>query len=274
NTRPSRLIEPCQLGFRAETLIMESTYGAKTDRHPSLKDESNRIVHLMQETLDNGGKVLVPTFAIGRGQEVLFMLENYMRSGLLEKVPIYLDGMVNKALRIYRHNAMYLKREVQLRILSSDDDPFKSEQYFTPQRKDRSDVLEQEKCIILATSGMLNGGPVLTYLRHLAPDEKNLLMLSGFQAKGTRGRELSEGAKELNIDGDLVPINLKVEQAQLSGHSDHEGLVQFARSVEGLKRVFLVHSEPEKGKELSKELAHLLRGVEVVLPKLGETIRL
>ncbi|MBI5036535.1 MBL fold metallo-hydrolase [Candidatus Micrarchaeota archaeon] len=274
NLRPTRLLEGARKGYEADTLIIESTYGSKKDKHPSLKDVSNRLVSMAKETFANGGKVLIPTFAIGRGQEILFMLENYMRSGALEETPIYLDGMVNKVLRIYRHNALYLKKEIQYRILSSDDDPFKSEHYFVPKTKDRSDVFEQERAIILATSGMLNGGPVLTYVKKLGPHKENTLILVGFQAKGTRGRELEEGAEELTIDGQIVPINLGVERANISGHSDHVDLVDFARNVKGLKNILVVHGEPEKSRELADALQKIHKKARAHVPKLGEEIEL
>lgn len=271
NARSSRLLEGAEQGMEAETLVIESTYGSKCDVHPSGKEAARVLVDSIRETVQKGGKVIIPTFAIGRGQEILFTLESYLRSKGLEKTPVYLDGMVNKVLRIYRHNAIYLKKEVQRRILTSDDDPFKSEHYLVPTTRSRSDVFDQPTAVILATSGMLNGGPVLTYLEHLGPDEKNKLIMVGFQAQGTRGRLLLEGARHLEIRGRVVDINLKVDQAPFSGHSDHKELVEFARSVKGLKNVFIVHGEEAKSLELQAALKKHLKNCRVEVPKLGET---
>ncbi len=274
NDRETRLLDAAHTGYAADALIIESTYGAPEDRHPSLKDASNQLVQSIQKTLDRGGKVLIPTFAIGRGQELLFLLENYMRSGLMQETPIYLDGMVSKVLRIYRHNALFLKKEVQHRILSSEDDPFKSVHYRTPQTKDRSDVLQQEKAIILATSGMLNGGPVLTYLKHLGPDERNTLIFTGYQGAGTRGRQLLEGARELQLDDELIPINMQVQEAKFSGHADFQGLTEFAKSVKGLKDIFIVHGEKAKSESLGKALGKIHRNARIHVPALGEQIQI
>ncbi|MCX6767358.1 MAG: MBL fold metallo-hydrolase [Candidatus Micrarchaeota archaeon] len=274
NTRSSRLLEGATRGLEADILIIESTYGSKKDRHASAKEASQKLVKSIRESLDKGGKVIIPTFAIGRGQEILFTLESHIRSGALPRVPIYLDGMINKALRIYRHNAVYLKKEVQRRILTSDDDPFKSPYYLVPERKDRSDVFEQEKAIILATSGMLNGGPVLTYLEHLGGDKKNKVILVGYQAEGTRGRALLDGAKELELDGKTIDIKLKVDQAPFSGHSDYQELVEFARTVKGVETVFIVHGEEQKPFELAKGIEDVFKhSVDVIVPSLGETVR-
>jgi len=272
--RESRLLDGAATDLEADALIIESTYGAKTDKHPSLKATGKGFIDSVNKTLKIGGKVIIPTFAIGRGQEILFTLESYLRSGGLEHVPIYLDGMVTRALRIYRHNAIYLKKEIQRRILTSEDDPFKSEFYFIPQRKDRSDVFEHDRAIILATSGMLNGGPVMSYLDKLGNDPNNKVLLVGYQAEGTQGRELLDGRGYVEHEGRRIDVNCDIEQAPFSGHSDHAELVSLAKSVRGLKNVYIVHGEGSKSYELSEAIQSSCKGVQTVIPELGETIRL
>lgn len=275
--RETRLLEPAKTGIEAQVLITESTYGSRNDKHPSLKSASATFIASVKKTLERGGKVLIPTFAVGRGQEVLFTLESFMRSQALPEVPIYLDGMVKKALRIYRHNAIYLKREVQLRILSSEDDPFKSEHYRVPETKDRSDVVEGEPCIILATSGMLTGGPILHYLKELGNDSNNSLILVGYQGEGTPGRALLQGAKEMEIDGAAYLLSLEVLQAPFSAHADHDQLIEFAKSVQGLEKVFVMHGEGSKSDELASDIEKQCnkgkgmhsRKVEAIVPELG-----
>ena len=271
NTRASRLLEGATLGLEGEILVIESTYGRRESRHPAFASVGKQLIDSINVTLRKGGKVIIPTFAIGRGQEILFTLENYLRSGGLHKSPIFLDGMINKALRIYRHNAIYLKKEIQHRILTSDDDPFKSEAYLIPQTKDKSDVFEKNEAIILCTSGMLNGGPVLTYLKRLGNDKKNKVILVGFQAQGTRGRALLEGTEELEIDDEKIDIRLEVDQAPFSGHADHPELVSFAKSIKGLKKVFVVHGEGQAPFELAEEIEKRCKGVKAEVPELGST---
>ena len=272
NLRTSRLLEGAQTGLEGEVLVMESTYGAKADSHTASKDVGKQLIDSINSTLKKGGKVIIPTFAIGRGQEILFTLESYMRSGGLHSCPIFLDGMVNKALRIYRHNAIYLKKEVQRRILTSDDDPFKSEFYHVPEKKDKSDVLDSGECIILCTSGMLNGGPVLRYLEALGGNRKNKMILVGYQAEGSRGRALIEGAKEIEIGGQQVEINLEVDQARFTAHSDHRDLVKFAKGIKGLKQALIVHGEPHKQDELAQAIEEHCKGVQAYAPQPGEAV--
>lgn len=275
NPRPTRLLSGANLeNLDAEILVTEGTYGGEKDAHASSKDLAAHLVSSVQKTLDKGGKVLIPTFAIGRGQEVLFLLESHMRSGVLERVPIFVDGMVNTALRIHRHNALYLKDEVKRRILTSEDDPFKSPFYVVPKTKDRSDVFEKEKAIVVAPSGMLNGGPALFYLQKLARDRKNKVILTGYQASGTMGRQLSEGAKSVEINGETVPLKLEIEEARLSAHADRHALLDLAHRLPSLQQIFIVHGEESKCLELKEGLREQARKqkreLQVHVPSLGE----
>lgn len=274
NTRESKILSGCEKGLRADVLIMEGTYGGKKDRLPSLKSASKQLVDSINETLRAGGKVLIPTFAVGRGQNIMMVIESYMRSGALPKVPVFTDGMVNRANRIYRHNVIYAKDEIKMRILMSDEDPFKSPFYKVPRTKDRSDVLSQS-CIILSTSGMLTGGPVLTYLKNMLGNPKDKLIIVGYQVEGTLGRKLLDGEKYVVLDKDEnkeYKVEMKVETVPFSGHSDHDDLIKFARGIKGLKKVFLMHGEPRKLKELAYDLEepHL----EVIIPKNKDTFRI
>jgi len=277
NLRETKITEGAQLGIKAKNLILESTYGGKTDKLPSLKIASQNLIESIKETLIAGGYVLIPTFAVGRGQNIMMVIESYMRSGALPKVPIYTDGMVNRANRIYRHNVIYAKEEIKMRILMSDEDPFKSPFYKIPQTRDRSDVLS-EPCIILSTSGMLTGGPVLTYLQKLIEDPKNKLIIVGYQVDGSLGRKLIDGEKYVELghgeDKKEYEVRMKVETVPFSGHSDHDELVKFTKSIKGLKKVFLMHGEPRKIDELAQDIQKHLKQVEIIIPKNEESFKI
>ncbi|MFA5382632.1 MAG: MBL fold metallo-hydrolase RNA specificity domain-containing protein [Candidatus Micrarchaeia archaeon] len=276
NLRETKIIEGAELGLKAKNLILESTYGGKTDRLPSLKNASQQLIESIKETLIAGGHVLIPTFAVGRGQNIMMVIESYMRSGALPKVPIYTDGMVNRANRIYRHNVIYAKEEIKMRILMSDEDPFKSPFYKVPKTKDRSDVLS-EPCIILSTSGMLTGGPVLNYLEKLIENPKNKLIIVGYQVEGSLGRKLLDGEKYVQLgygeDKKEYEVKMKVETVPFSGHSDHDDLIKFVKSIKGLKKVFLMHGEPKKIQELAEDIQQNKK-VEVIMPKNTEIFKL
>ncbi len=258
--------------LNADVLIMESTNGADDDVAIPVHEFSHAMLKSINDTIKQGGKVIIPSFAIGRGQEVLFRLNDYMRSGAIPKVPIYVDGMINRAMRIYKRNVTFCKPEVQKRISISKEDPFTSENFVEVDRRHRGKIItSQESAIIVATSGMLKGGPVLHYLQELAANPAHKLMFVGFQAKGTLGREIDEGARDVEIDGEKVNLKLAIEKKRISGHSDRTQLQLFPKRVKGLKRIFLVHGDEERMKQLAEALK---KKHKVDMPLLGEEFTL
>jgi hypothetical protein len=262
--RKTRILDPCERGISADTLIVESTYGGKNDVIPSYKESYQKMIGIIRETLDQGGHVIIPSFAVGRAQEVLLALDDYMRSGAIPNTRIYIEGMIGKAMKIYRHNAIYANDDIKRRILMSEDDPFKSPNFHQPRSKTREDVLK-EPCIIVTTSGMLSGGPVLFYLEKLGNDPKNTIIFVGYQAEGTNGQKVLRGEKKIVIEDKEVELNMRVESVKLSGHADFNELVQFVKSVKGLKKVFLMHGEKTDLRDA------LEKDYEVVMPRLLET---
>ncbi|MEM4272022.1 MAG: MBL fold metallo-hydrolase RNA specificity domain-containing protein [Candidatus Bilamarchaeaceae archaeon] len=265
--RGTRLLDGCERGLSADALILEGTYG--NEELPGTKASVDRLIHEIRETIKEGGHVIIPSFAVGRGQEILLLLESYMRSGALPHVKIYMDGMVKKAMKIYRQNIPYAKEEVQKRVLMSADDPFASKHFFLPRSKGRKEVLE-EPCIIVSTSGMLSGGPVLLYLKELGGNPKNKIIFVGYQAEGTRGRAILEGEREIVIDGEEVRLRLKVAEVRLSGHAGKSELLQFARGIKGLKKVILVHGELEGLEAMARNLE---KDFDVEIPSVLEEIK-
>ena len=267
--RNTRTLEACHRDFSAETLIMESTYGAKEDVIPSYKESGTKLVASINETINKGGHVLIPSFAVGRAQEILLTLDDYMRSGALVKTKIFVEGMINKAMRIYRHNAYYASDDIKKRILMSEDDPFKSKFFHISRNKDRKDVLS-EPCIVVSTSGMLTGGPIHFYLSKLANDPKNKLIFVGYQAEGTPGRKILNGEKKVKIGYSAqeheIEINIQIENIRMSGHADYNELLQFIKGIKNLKRVFLIHGEKTDLKET------LENKYEIITPKLSDSL--
>ncbi len=262
--RKSRVLDPAARDLSAKTLIMESTYGGDEDIIPSYKEGYQKMVRVINETLNKGGHVIIPSFAVGRAQEVLLALDDYMRSGAIPSTKIFIEGMIGKAMKIYRHNAIYANDDIKRRILMSEDDPFKSPNFYSSRSKQKEDVLK-EPCIIVTTSGMLTGGPVLFYLDKLGNDPRNTIIFVGYQAEGTPGRKIVEGKRRVTIRDKTLDIKMRVESIKLSGHADYNELIQFARSIKGLQRIFLVHGEkPEMKDALEKRY-------EIVVPRLLET---
>jgi predicted metal-dependent RNase len=271
NNRETSLLNAAELPQKKiDYLLMESTYAGKNDKLPSLKNASKQLADAVKKTLKHGGKVLVPVFAVGRGQEIMFVLENYIRSGYLPALEIFVDGMIGRANKICRHNVVYLREEIPNRILLADDDPFKSPFIKTPKTKNKKDVFAAKKAVILATSGMLSGGPSVFYLQKLAGSKKNTIILVGYQAEGSIGRRLSEGAKEIELRKKKVKVGLEVKEIHFSGHADYNGLLDFAAKANAEKTV-LVHGETKKMPDLKKAVEARLKK-EVLLPRLNETI--
>ena len=159
-------------------------------------------------------------------------------------------------MRIHRHNVVYCREELQKRILMNDDDPFKSENFHNVTTKQqRAKIMSGgESAIILTTSGMMTGGPVLKYIEHMGCRPENKMIIVGYQAEGTLGREIVEGAKEVTIDGRKAEIKMKVEKYHLSAHADRQQLLSFAGRVRGLKKIFIVHGDPSRSRELQDAL--------------------
>ncbi|MEM3227361.1 MAG: MBL fold metallo-hydrolase [Candidatus Micrarchaeaceae archaeon] len=253
NLANSKLLAGANLkGLKADTLIMESTYGAKSDVFPKRDEVVSKMVNSIKETIIAGGKVIIPTFAVGRGQEVLLLLDDYINSGRIPKVQVYIDGMINRAMRIHRHNVIFCREELQKKILMSDYDPFKSPNFVQVERRgERNRIASSDSSsIIVTTSGMLVGGPALFYLSKLAKDPLNKIILVGYQAEGTLGRALQDGANEIVINHAKIKVELKVEKYKMSAHADRQQLELLPKKIEGIRNIFIVHGEKSKSEDL------------------------
>jgi len=270
----TNLLDPAFTNFqRVETLIIESTYGAKTDVMPSRKEVEEQFMQVVNKTMERGGIVLIPSFSVERAQEVMTIL---VKNNFL--YPIYLDGMIWDANGIFTAYPEYYGKAMMKEAMSGRD-PFLS-----PIFKRISSSSEREKawndrpCIIISTSGMLTGGPVLEHLKHLAEDEKSTLIFVGYQAEGTLGRKIQKGWGEIPIEenGKTIPlkINMEVYTADgLSAHSDRRQLLAYIGNLTSKpKRVFVVHGEEEKAISLANTIERIFK-IESYPPRLLETLR-
>ncbi len=271
NLAKSKLLDGADLkDLRADALITESTYGGDDDVHLQEKEMVKGMVKSIKETILRGGKVIIPSFGVERGQEVLLYLDDFMNSGTLPKVPIYVDGVIGKVMRIFRHNVIYCRKEIQSKILMSDYDPFKSDNFiFVESKVQRKKIIDgDESCVIVTTAGMLTGGPVVGYLKGLAGNSANKLILVGWQPEGSSGRKLLEGQKEIDFHGSKLKVNLEVEMHKMSGHADRNQLELLPKKIQGLKEIFIVHGEKKKQEALKRALE---KSYKVVIPKIGES---
>lgn len=267
---------------RCETLVIESTYGAASDFQPSREEASQEIQDVISRTLRRNGKVICPVFAVGRSQEVMMAIDALFRSGEVKPVPVWLDGMIQEATAIHASHPNYLATDLRSSLLKDDgQNPFTSEWFRQVQgREMRENILmDTSPCIVLATSGMLNGGPVMSYFRNWAHDDRNVLCFVGYQAEGTLGRRLQKGFSEvpLLIDGrtEIVKVGLDMVTIDgFSGHSDRRQLMDFVGQMSPTpKNVICHHGDYHKCNELGHSLREKFR-VRTWAPKNLETIRL
>ena len=184
----SMLLESADTRFpRVETLLVESTYGAKEDIQPTREEVEGAFIKSVNEILKGGGKVLIPIPAVGRAQELMMVIDKYMKSGQLTESPVFMEGMIQEATAIHEAHPEYLERSLKQKILETDDNPFDSEYFTNIEHADGRDepLREDSPCIVIATSGMLEGGPVLEYFRNFAPNPKNKILFVSYQVNGT-----------------------------------------------------------------------------------------
>ena len=279
----SILLESAYTNYpRVETLLIESTYGAKEDIQPSRQEVETAFIASVNSVLKEGGKVLIPIPAVGRAQELMMVIDQYMKSGQLTEAPVFMEGMIQEATAIHEAYPEYLARELRQKILETDDNPFDSEYFTNIEHSDsREEALREESpCIIIATSGMLEGGPVIEYLRNVAPDKKNKILFVSYQVNGTLGRRVMDGARQVSLIGkngkvEVVSINCGIERLEgFSGHSDYNQLMSFVQRLRPkLRRVLVNHGERRKSENLSMSIRRMYR-VSTHYPQIQEAIKL
>lgn len=276
------LLEPAGTEFpRVETIITESTYGAPQDLMPSRIEAEERLASHINETLDQGGKVLIPVPAVGRAQDIMLVIDGYMRRGLLKEAPIFIEGMISEATAIHTAYPEYLAKPVRDSILREGVNPFQSD-YFTmvEHPSARQEIIEGEPSIIIATSGMLEGGPAIDYFKHLTSDSRNALIFVSYQIEGTLGSRVQKGITEvpmINSEGrvEIIKANLRVESIQgFSGHSDRRQIVSYIRRVTPKpERIIVSHGEGSKCFSLAN-LFYTKYKLETRVPSVLETVML
>lgn len=266
------LLKPPAPPLDVDIVLLETTYGDRV--HPDPEPEIEAFCEAIKESASRGGMVLIPAFAVDRTEVVLLLLHELMSAGRIPRLPIYADSpMALRVLDIYRHAIS--DQDLDVRPID-DQEPFTAgEDVHECRTPDESRSLSEltYPSIIISASGMATGGRVLHHLARLLPDNRNTIILSGFQAAGTRGRLLAEGKRTVKLLGQHVPVRATVVAMEsLSVHADADDLVSWVGSLLNPPEiVYAVHGEPEGSDAMCERLAEELDLV-AVRPRQGERV--
>lgn len=261
-----------QVPAGADVVLIESTYGNR--QHPA-EDVQLRLAQILNNTFKRGGSVLLPSFAVGRAQALLLVLQRLRRSGeLAADVPIWLDSpMAEQATEITLKHAKLLRiSPSEARSLTDGvryvTKPAQSQKLAASLADSRA-----RPSIVISASGMATGGRVLNYIETMAPQARHHIAFPGFQAGGTRGARMIAGEREIKMHGQWVPVNAEISHLDgFSGHADADGLLQWLRALpRPPEQVFVVHGEPAAADALRSRIQHEL-GWNVRVPSQGETV--
>lgn len=260
----------------ADYLIMESTYGNRL--HEEFSSSTAKLIDIINKTAHRGGTVIIPSFAVGRTQELVYRFNKYYENEKLDeylKIPIYVDSpMAVAATEVFQRNSSTFDKEAKGLILDGDN-PFKFSnlRYVTDQNESMALNKNKYPKVIISTSGMANAGRIRHHLKHNIWDEKNSLVFVGYQAEGTLGRIILNGAKKVKILGEEVAVKAEIYNLQgFSGHADQKVLLNWVRNFKKKPtKIFIVHGEAESTQALSKLIEEELN-IETVIPNLGDVV--
>ena len=270
----------------ADFLVMESTYGDRL--HIENENKAERFIQIVTDTISQGGTVVIPSFAVGRTQEILYELNKFKGSSndtpefdrrfdLLMHTPVYVDSpLAISATEVFRENMNLFDEETQ-ELIQRGDNPLEFPGLKFTQTVEESKELNEsdESCIIISASGMCEVGRIKHHLKHNIWNPKNTILFVGYQALGTLGRKIVDGAKTVKIFGEEVSVNARVEYIEgYSGHADQQGLLNFVYSfIKKPEHIFLVHGE-EQGQKVLRDKIIEDTEVPVTIPDYGETYEL
>ena len=259
----------------ADYLIMESTYGGRL--HKDNTHVANKLVDVVQRTARRGGRIIVPSFAVGRTQQLVVLLHQLTNEGRVPNIPIFVDSpLAVNATEVFRRHPECFDAETQ-KYLDNHEDPFGFQRLRYIREANESKKLNDlhGPFVVISASGMCESGRILHHLRNNIEDPRNTVLITGFQAADTLGRKLVEKWQEVNIFGEPHRVRAEIASLdELSGHADQRELLEWMKpAAQGLKKVFLVHGEPEQQQVLAKRIRSTW-GIDVAIPSPGESFEL
>ncbi len=262
------LLFPPSKPQKADYLFVESTYGNKL--HPK-EEVSKKLIEVINKTVHNRGALIIPSFAVERLQTLMFLLWKLYDEGKIPNIPIFIDSpMGNNVLNVFERFASWHK------IAPTEFNNMKNRMNIITSYKETWETIDDPRPkIVIAGSGMITGGRVLTYLKQLIDEKSTTVLIVGYQAEGTRGRQLLEGAHELKFFGKYYPVKATVEHIDsLSAHADQEGIVSWLSEIKNTPQsTYLIHGEANALNTLRVKLKDTYKW-DVVIPKLNQIIEI
>lgn len=271
--RDEILREPSQ-AYNVDYLVLESTYG---DRRHSAEQPRAELVRVIRQTVERGGALIIPAFSVGRTQTLLYILRELEEEKLIPALPVFVDSpMAIGATDVFRNNTRDLNLECRTEFLSGKN-LFSPTNLRYAQTVDESMAINRQTdpCIIISASGMLAGGRVLHHLKNRLGDKQNTLLFIGYQAEGTRGRQILDGAQKIKIFGKEIPVKAHIERIEgFSGHADYQEILAWLMGFnQAPKHIFLVHGEPDAAGALADRIRERF-GWTVSIPSEGQKFEL
>jgi len=258
--------------IRPDIVICESTYGDRLHTNRSFEEE--RLFNTIYEVISQGGKVLIPAFAIGRAQEVILILRNYMKKRKVS-FNIFIDGMVREVIKVYRNNPTYLSSRYYKRVLKGEEIFLADNINVVSDKKQREEIISSsDPCVIISSSGMLTGGPSVFYAEKIVQSPNALIAITGYQDEEAPGRkllelaELSESEKKIDLNGKEYEVKCRVEKYGLSAHSDRDKILGFLSTLRP-RTVIFAHGSEEAISQIS-DMAVKELDANIVVPQNGE----
>ncbi len=257
--------------FQADLVISEATYGQRL--HEDRGAAESRLLQQVGEVVDRGGRVLIPAFAVGRAQEVLLILKRALRNGSLPATPVFVDGLVRAVCDVYRSHETFVSRHLLHEIRRTPHAFYSDAIQPVLRREDRTRVLDTAPCVVVASSGMLSGGPSQGYCQQLVGNAQDAILLTGYQDEESPGRALlnlaqAEGPRQLRLGQQSLPVSCQFGTYGLSAHADRMQMVSLIEST-APRTVVLVHGD----EQAKQSLARSLQCSDVICAHDGLTVR-
>ncbi|HTS16326.1 MAG TPA: MBL fold metallo-hydrolase [Verrucomicrobiae bacterium] len=257
-------------------LLVESTYGNRV--HESLDDVNDRVCAIAKRALEKHGKIIIPSFAVGRTQQLLYTAYQITQSGCLPPLPVYVDSPLSlQATEVFKHHFEAFNKKFR-DVMMSDKNPFSVSNVHYVQSVDESKALNDltKPCIIISASGMADAGRIRHHIKNNIEDDRNTILIAGWCAPHTLGAQLASGHKEVNIFGDTYKVKATIETIDaFSGHADKNELRAWVEQVTGsLRGIFVIHGEEPQAMALAEALRDLRPQANVRVPNFAESAEL